>query len=107
MIWAPLAERKRFLNVCHKKSPNTHVQSSRVSRKQATLPYATNDYKQMRLRVVAGSCIPATWRPDIDDDLRLEVLVLRGSSWLGLRTKLGINTGALGESGETRLINEV
>ena len=59
-----------------------------------------------RLGVVAYSCNPATWRPDVEDDLRSGVLVLSDSRWLGVRTKLGINLGALGELGAARLVKE-
>lgn len=59
-----------------------------------------------RLGVVAHSCNPATWRPDVEDDLRTGVLVLSAPRWLGVRTKLGINMGALGEPGAARLAKE-
>lgn len=71
-----------------------------------------DDYKYqvqiniLRLGVVAHSCNPATWRPVVEDDLRSGVLVLSDSRWLGVRTKLGINMGALGELGAARLAKE-
>jgi hypothetical protein len=46
--------------------------------------------------VVACSCDPATWRPGIEDDLRLGVLVLSNLRWQGVRS---INMGALGRPG--------
>ena len=62
--------------------------------------------KLQRLGVVAYSCNPATWRPVVEDDLRSGVLVLSDPRWLGVRTKLGINMGALGELGAARLAKE-
>jgi hypothetical protein len=55
---------------------------------------------------VACSCSPASWKPGIVDDLMLAFLVLSASRRLGVRTKLSINMGALGEIWVARLVKE-
>ena len=56
--------------------------------------------------VVACSCNPATWRPELEDGLRAGVLLSGDLCGAGVRTKLGINMGTLGEPGVTRLSKE-
>ena len=59
-----------------------------------------------RLGVVACSCDPATWRPELVDGVRAGVLLSGDLCWAGVRTKIGINMGTPRELSVTRLSKE-
>ena len=59
-----------------------------------------------RLGVVACSCNPATWKPELVDGLRTGVLLVEVLCRSGVRTKPGINMVTLGEPEVTRLSKE-
>ena len=59
-----------------------------------------------RLGVVALSCNPVTWRPELVDGVRLGNLVWPCPWRTGVRTKQGVNMGGPGEPGTSRLSKE-
>ena len=59
-----------------------------------------------RLGVVACSCDPATWRPELVDGVKAGVLLSGDLCWAGVRTKIGINMGTPRELSVTRLSKE-